>query len=90
MSLMLMQRIHSPAKVEGQGEMILMHLLVFHCLTMLTIEMCSVNLEPSLRLLTGLIAYTEVLGLDFSLGEQQQGRYICIYIAVFIQFLENN
>jgi len=66
--------------------MILMHLLVFHCLTMLIIEMYLVNLEPSLPLQTGLIVYTKMLGLDFSLGEQQQGRYI----IVFIQFSEYN
>lgn len=78
-------RVYSPAKVEGQGEMILMHLLVFRCLTMLTIEMYLVNLDPSLPLRTGLTVYTKMLGLDFSLGEQQLGRYI----PVFIQFLEN-
>jgi len=48
--------------------------------------MYLVNLEPSLPLQTGLIVYTKMLGLDFSLGEQQQGRYI----IVFIQFSEYN
>jgi hypothetical protein len=38
--------------------------------------MSLVNLDPSLPLQTGLIVYTKMLGLDFSLGEQQQGRYI--------------
>jgi hypothetical protein len=56
--------------------MILTPLLVFHCLTVFTIEMSLVNLDPSLPLQTGLIGYTKMLGLDFSLGEQQQGRYI--------------
>jgi hypothetical protein len=67
---------NSPAKVKGQGKMILTPLLVFHCLTVFTIEMSLVNLDPSLPLQTGLIVYTKMLGLDFSLGEQQQGRYI--------------
>jgi hypothetical protein len=67
---------NSPAKVKGQGKMILTPLLVFHCLTVFTIEMSLVNLDPSLPLQTGLIGYTKMLGLDFSLGEQQQGRYI--------------
>jgi hypothetical protein len=67
---------NSPAKVKGRGKMILTPLLVFHCLTVFTIEMSLVNLDPSLPLQTGLIGYTKMLGLDFSLGEQQQGRYI--------------
>jgi hypothetical protein len=66
-----------PAKVKGQGKMILTPLLVFHCLTVFTIEMSLVNLDPSLPLQTGLIVYTKMLGLDFSLGEQQQGRLLC-------------
>lgn len=66
--------------------MISMHLLVSHCLIMLTIEMYLVNLEPSLPLQTGLIVYTKMLGLDFSLGEQQQGRYIIVFIPLFFGF----
>lgn len=60
--------------------MISMRLLVFRCLITLTIEMYLVNMEPSLRLQTGLIVYTKTLGLDFTLGEQQQGRYLKLEI----------
>jgi len=73
---MNMWNVCSPVKVEDQGEMMLMLLLVFHCLIMVIIEIYLLNMEPSLQLQTGLTDYTEMLGLDFSLGEQQQRRYI--------------
>jgi len=66
----------SPVKVEDQGEMMLMLLLVFLCLIMVIIEIYLVNMEPFSQLQTGLTDYTGMLGLDFSLGEQQQRRYI--------------
>lgn len=65
----------SPVKDVDQGKMMLMLLLVFHCLIMVTIAIYLVNTEPSLQLQTGSTDYTEMLGLDFSLGEQQQRRY---------------
>ncbi|KAL2946722.1 hypothetical protein AAZX31_20G030200 [Glycine max] len=54
--------------------MMLMLLLVLHCLIIVTIKIYLVNMEPFLQLQTGLNVYTKMLGLDFSLGEQQQGR----------------
>ena len=74
----------SPPKVEDQGKMMLMHLLVFHYLIMLTIEMYLVNMEPSLQSQTGLTVYTKMLGLDFSLGEQQQRRYMVVFHTSFL------
>ena len=71
-------------KVEDLGEMMLMLLLVFHYLIMFTIEIYLVNMEPFLQLQTGLTVYTKMLGLDSSLGEQQQGRYMIVFHISFL------
>lgn len=65
----------SPLKVEGAGLMMLTHLLVFHFLITLIIEIFLENMEPSFLLQTELTVYIRMLGQGFSHGEQQQGRY---------------
>ena len=62
----------------------LMLLLVLHCLIIVTIKIYLVNMEPFLQLQTGLNVYTKMLGLDFSLGEQQQGRYMIVFQPHFL------
>lgn len=62
----------------------LMLLPVFHCLIIVIIEIYLVNMELSLQLLTGLTVYTKMPGLDFSLGEQQQGRYMIVFRILFL------
>ena len=57
-------------------QMILMHLLAFHFLTTLTTEMPLENMGPFLQSLTGLTAYTGMLGSVFNLGGPQQGMYV--------------
>lgn len=66
----------SPLKAEDLGQKILMHLLVFHFLITLTIEIYLVNMEPFLQLQIGSTVFIRMLGLGFSLGEQQHGRFV--------------
>ena len=51
---------------------------------MVTIEIYLVIMEPSLQLQTRLTVYTKMLGLDSSLGEQQQGRYMIVFHISFL------
>jgi hypothetical protein len=70
----------SPLEAIGLELMTLMPLLDFRFSTMPTIEMFLVNLVPILPLQIGLTACTRMLGLVFSLGEQQLEKLVTNYV----------